>query len=76
MLQTSEVEGEAEKMLQGIPGARMKWEQAQSVQETLMLYELREGQEARPMFDPRKDVQEHAEEYASCIEGAGSSSVP
>ena len=48
-------------MLQGIPGAQIKREQTQSVQDTLMLYELRESQEARPMFDPCEDVRECAQ---------------
>ena len=61
MLQTSEVEGDTEEMLQKIPGAQMKWEQAQSVQETLMLHKVRGSREARPMFDPREDVREGAQ---------------
>ena len=57
----SEVEVDTEEMLQKIPGARMKQEQAQSVQETLMLYELGESWEARLMFNPHEDVWEHAQ---------------
>ena len=59
--QTSEVEGDTGEMLQNILGARMKWGQAQSVQETLMLYEVRGSREARPMFDHLKHVWERAQ---------------